>query len=55
MKTETTANYTVTFPPTLVIELDQAIKDHYASRSSAIQEAVRDLLVKLRRRSLKAK
>ena len=55
MEPRKTTTYTVTLPPKLVSELDQAIKGHYPSRSAAIGEAIRDLLVKLRRRRLKAK
>jgi len=55
MEPHKTTNYTVSLPPELVNELDKAIEGHYSNRSAAIQEAIRDLLVKLRRRRLPEK
>jgi len=55
MEPHKTVSYTVSLPPDLVSQLDRAIVGRYSSRSAAIQEAIRDLLVKVRRRSLPEK
>jgi len=55
MEPRKTVNYTISLPPELVEHFDEAWAGRYSSRSAAVAEAIRDLLAKLRRRSLPAK